>query len=263
MPTLTSARSVAPALYAMLASIFLAVACSSRSSQSSGQTRLPAPENRVDASVTQDAHDYRDLLAKVESERATLASRYHQATSETEKVRIVAQASEAVIRSIDAIFPGWYGTPWDFNGTTEMPGQGKIACGYFVSTVLRDAGWKVQRTRLAQQASENIILSLTSEPYIKRFRRVAIGDFVKTVQAWGSGIFVVGLDVHTGFIVNDGNEVYFVHASYVDPFAVVKEKALESKVLQASRYRVIGKVTADPELIEKWLLRTEIITRVR
>jgi hypothetical protein len=243
--------------------MLLAIACSCRYSQSTGQGRLPA--SRTAASQTtnpNNAHEYRDVLAKLESERAILAQRYHGATSEAEKVRIVSEAREAGIRSLNAIFPDWYGTPWDFNGTTEVPGEGKIACGYFVSTVLRDAGWKVQRTRLAQQASENIILSLTGESYIKRFRRVTIDDFVKTVQEWGPGIFVVGLDVHTGFIVNDDNEVYFVHASYAEPFMVVKEKALESKVLQASRYRVLGKFTADPEFIRKWLLRKEIITRV-
>ncbi len=83
--------------------------------------------------------------------------------------------------------------------------------------MLRDAGSRVQRVRLAQQASENIILSLTGEPYIKRFRRVAIGDFVMAVKKWQTGIYIVGLDVHTGFIVNTGGEVYFIHSSYVEP----------------------------------------------
>jgi hypothetical protein len=119
----------------------------------------------------------------------------------------------------------------------------------------------VQRVRLAQQASENIILSLTAEPYIKRFRRVAIGDFVMAVKKWGTGIYVVGLDVHTGFIVNTGGEVYFIHSSYVEPRKVVREKAIESTILAASNYRVVGKVTADDVLIEKWLLKKEVVTK--
>ena len=40
----------------------------------------------------------------------------------------------------NTIAPAWIGTKWDFNGITEVPQQGKIACGYFVTTVLRDAG---------------------------------------------------------------------------------------------------------------------------
>jgi hypothetical protein len=210
-----------------------------------------------------DAHNYKDVLAKLEAERVVLASRYQQAASSAQQAEVMAQARTVVTRSIYAdIFPAWYGTAWDFYGTTEVPQQGKIACGYFVSTVLRDAGWRVQRARLAQQASENIILSLTTDPYVKRFRRVAIGDFVTAVKKWGAGIYVVGLDIHTGFIVNTGSEVYFIHSSYVEPYMVVREKASESKILAASNYRVLGKVTADGRLMEKWLLRKEIVTRI-
>ena len=36
----------------------------------------------------------------------------------------------------DKIFPYWYGTDWDFNGTTQKPNEGKIACGYFVTCLL-------------------------------------------------------------------------------------------------------------------------------
>ena len=209
-----------------------------------------------------DAHGYKDAIARLEAERVALASRYKQAASSGEQSNVVTEARTLVTRSIyTEIFPSWYGTAWDFNGTTEVPQQGKIACGYFVSTVLRDAGWRVQRARLAQQASEHIILSLTIESYVKRFRRVAIGDFVEAVKKWGAGIYVVGLDIHTGFIVNTGDEVYFIHSSYVEPYTVVREKAIESKILAASNYRVLGKISADDLFIQKWLLSTEIVTR--
>jgi hypothetical protein len=248
-----------------VAAISLPVACTSRNPKPDGKPKLPAAEYRVDdspGSVSNDPEQYTHLLAKVESERVALGQRYQHAASEAERARIVAQARETLIRSIyTEIFPSWYGTGWDFNGTTEVPRQGKIACGYFVSTVLRDAGWRVQRVRLAQQASENIILSVTAELHIKRFRRIPIEDFVKTVKEWGPGIYVVGLDIHTGFIVNNGEGVYFIHSSYVDPFMVVKERALESKILQTSAYRVLGKITADDELMKGWLLKKEITTR--
>ena len=209
-----------------------------------------------------DARNYKDTLAKLEVERVALASRYQQAASSAQQADVMAQAGTVVTRYIyTEIFPSWYGTPWDFYGTTEVPQQGKIACGYFVSTVLRDAGWRVQRARLAQQASENIILSLTTDSYVKRFRSVPISDFVTAVKKWGVGIYVVGLDIHTGFIVNTGGEVYFIHSSYVEPYTVVRERASESKILAASKYRVLGRITADGKFIEKWLLRKEIVTR--
>ena len=209
-----------------------------------------------------DAQSYKDLLAKIEAERISLSSRFEQAASPAEQASVVAQARTFITRSIyTQIFPAWYGTAWDFNGTTEAPRQGMIACGYFVSTVLRDAGWKLQRARLAQQASENIILSLTSDTHVKRFRRVALAEFVGAVKHWGAGLYIVGLDVHVGFIVNTGDEVYFIHSSYVEPYMVVSEKAMESRILAASKYRVLGKVTADDVFIKKWLRKTEIVTR--
>ena len=170
-----------------------------------------------------DVQDYKTVIARIEADRTEIASRYQRANAASERAVALASARETVTKAIyREIFPAWYGTAWDFNGTTEAPRQGKIACGYFVSTVLRDAGWRVQRTRLAQQASENIILSLTTTGHIKRFRRVAIDDFVMAVKNWGSGVYVVGLDIHVGFIVNTGDEILFIHSSYVEPFAVVR-----------------------------------------
>jgi hypothetical protein len=209
-----------------------------------------------------DARHYQEVVAKLEAERVKLGLRYQQATTSAQRADVVAQARNIVTGSIyQEIFPSWYGTPWDFNGTTEVPQQGKIACGYFVTTVLRDAGWRVQRVRLAQQASENIILSLTTDLHVKRFRGVPVSDFVSAVKQWGAGLYVVGLDVHTGFIVNTGSEVFFIHSSYVEPYVVVREKAIESRILAASNYRVLGQITADAQFIEKWLLKKEIITR--
>jgi len=211
---------------------------------------------------TPDNHTYNEIVATLAADKLKLASRYQEAPSTEQRNVVIAEARIVLTRTIYSdLFPSWYGTAWDFNGTTEIPRQGKIACGYFVSTVLRDAGLKVERAQLAQQASENIILSLTRDSYVRRFRRVAIGDFVNAVKEWGPGIYVVGLDIHVGFIVNTGSEVYFIHSSYVEPYAVVKERASESRILEASNYRVLGKVSADDLLIEKWLLGKEIATR--
>jgi hypothetical protein len=207
---------------------------------------------------------YKEAIAKIDAERGALASEYRQANTQAKKKRVIDRARKVITRSIiNDLFPFWYGTDWDFNGVTETPNQGKIACGYFVSTLLRDAGWKVERARLAQQPSENIILSLTAEPHVKRFRRVAVGDFAKAVKEWGEGLYVVGLDIHTGFIVNIGGEVYFVHSSYVEPHKVVKERAVESRILSSSNYRVIGKLSGDDQLVTKWFFRSAIPTRTR
>ena len=224
----------------------------------------PAGGNQAASSPTPSINPagYNQVRSKIDKARVVLSSRYQQATTSTNRVGVIDEARAYLTQSVyNEVFPFWYGTGWDFNGTTETPGQGKIACGYFVSTVLRDAGLKVQRAKMAQQASENIILSLTTDPHIKRFRNVPISDFVQAVQQWGPGLYVVGLDIHTGFILNVDGDVYFIHSSYVDPYSVVKERALDSKILASSRYRVLGKLTADDALILKWLTGDPVITR--
>jgi hypothetical protein len=219
------------------------------------------PSTNNNRRVATEGHPYKEALARLEVERLRLASRFIRASS-AERSALIGEARTVLTRAIyDDLFSAWYGTPWDFNGTSETPQQGKIACGYFVSTVLRDAGWKVERVRLAQQASENIILSLTTDKFVKRFRRVAIGDFVKAVKEWGTGIYIVGLDIHVGFIVNTGDEVYFVHSSYVEPYTVIKEKAIESRILAGSNYRVLGNVLADDAFITNWLSGKAISTK--
>lgn len=151
------------------------------------------------------------------------------------------------------IIPNWLGTPWDFNGITQIPQQGAIACGYFVTTVLRDAGLPVARIKLAQAASEQMITALVQAKYIQRFSNVAIADFVKNIQKEGYGLYIVGLDNHTGFIFNDGTEVYFIHATIVGTRNVQQEKALTSYVLMQSKYKVLGKISADVNVLNKWI----------
>ena len=53
---------------------------------------------------------------------------------------------------LNKIIPYWYGTTWSFNGHTSKPNQGEIACGYFVSTTLKDMGLKLNRYCLAQKS---------------------------------------------------------------------------------------------------------------
>jgi hypothetical protein len=61
---------------------------------------------------------------------------------------------------LNRIIPQWAGTTWSFEGHTSVPQQGEIACGYFVSTTLRDVGINLNRYTLAQQLPINEAKSL-------------------------------------------------------------------------------------------------------
>ena len=138
------------------------------------------------------------------------------------------------------------------NGTTEVPGKGSIACGYFVTTVLRDVGFKIRRTRLAQMPSESMISELVSPVNIRRYVNTSLPDFVTYVKSLGTGLYVVGLDTHTGFLICQNDKLFFIHASGAEPKCVIREDAENSAVLARSSYRVVGKLSADLEFIKKW-----------
>jgi len=151
------------------------------------------------------------------------------------------------------IFPYWYGTKWDFNGTTEMPQEGSIACGYFVTTTLRDMGVPINRVKMAQCASEEMIRSLTSKQNIHHVSNMSLEKFEEKLVGYGNGLYIIGLDSHTGFIFMDGDEHYFIHSTGWFPFKVVKDKISESAVLSRSKYRVVGKISDDETFLKNWV----------
>ncbi len=208
--------------------------------------------------------EYSEVIQGVKDTQQALTARYSQAATPSLKAHILEDARKFLMEAIrEELLPQWFGTPWDFNGTTEIPREGTIACGYFVTTILRDAGFNVQRAKLAQQASELIIKSLTNEAHIKRFSHASLDTFVASILKWGQGFYLVGLDIHTGFILYDSEGVWFIHASYIEPHIVLKETAQQSPILSSSAYRVLGKLSADETLMAKWLQRQAIPTKTR
>ena len=167
--------------------------------------------------------------------------------SKTEKEKIFTTAVT------ETIIPGWIGTTWNFNGTSEKPQQGSIACGYFVTTILRDAGLSLARIKLAQCASEQMIVTLVQSKYIHRFSNIKLKDFMQSIQDQGYGLYIVGLDNHTGFIYNDGKDIHFIHSTFVGTRNVQKEKAATSWILDQSKYRVLGKISTDEKVLERWI----------
>ncbi len=152
------------------------------------------------------------------------------------------------------IFPFWYGTRWSFYGNTTTPGDGSIACGYFVTTTLSHAGVKLNRVKLAQCASEEMIRSLVQKQNITHFNSLSLQNFINGISKKGKGIYIIGLDNHTGYIYIDStNEVRFIHASGRFPFCVVNEKASESVVLEKSDYKVVGKISDDDVFLNNYL----------
>jgi hypothetical protein len=62
------------------------------------------------------------------------------------------------------------------------------------------------------------------------------------VQAYDGHIFIAGLDNHVGFIVKENDEMYFIHASGIHPYKVIKEKCDEANLLVYSKYHMVGHI---------------------
>lgn len=195
---------------------------------------------------------YEDAKVEANKARNELALLHKKELSSPQREKLLLNASLELQRLIiERLAPHWYGTKWGFYGTSEIPGEGVIACGYFVTTLLRDAGVNLERARLAQQAAENIIKTLVSRASIRRFSNKPLKHIIGNVKDWGQGIYIVGLDSHVGFLSVDPHGVYFVHSSYQEPFAVIREVAAESQILENSKYIVLGKLS-DEKLLEGW-----------
>ncbi len=151
------------------------------------------------------------------------------------------------------IFPYWYGTKWDFNGTTQKPQEGAIACGYFVTTTLQHMGVKINRVKMAQCASEEMIRSLATKKNIHHLSGLSLAEFEKKLIQLGTGIYIIGLDNHTGYVLISENGNFFIHASGWFPFKVVRDELSESKVIGRSKYRVVGKISDDEAFLKSWV----------
>jgi hypothetical protein len=208
-------------------------------------SKPPAKPASTDAvpSVTVTSHE--QYMKKTIAYRLTIAQRWPVMNRFERQKAFTSTVTEIII-------PHWIGTPWNFYGTTQTPGRGTIACGYFVTTVLRDAGLNLARTKLAQCASEQMIRTLVQTKYIQQFSNVSMAQFLQAIRQQGYGLYIIGLDSHTGFLYNDDKEIYFIHANYTGTRCVINEKAAGSIVLAASKYKVIGKISADEKVLERW-----------
>jgi hypothetical protein len=226
---------------------------------SEGATPLSTTSSVPGAHAGDDGEALRVIAAKRDELHATLVRAPDEDAQRATRRRAARYVERALI---DEVLPRWDGTPWDFDGHSTTPRTGSIACGYFVTTTLAEAGFRVERAKLAQQPAEAIIKTLVPPEAITRYSDVPIERFEEAMTARGDGLYVVGLDNHVGFLIVRGGEVLFHHSSVAPPGAVVRERARASVPLAVSRYRVVGKLFTDEALVTAWLDGTAIHTRV-
>ncbi|MDI9365561.1 MAG: hypothetical protein QM541_11460 [Flavobacterium sp.] len=208
-------------------------------------------ENTIQKAQPNDSVSYERTKQNVNRLRLQLGQQYKQ-----NKISLKTVEDNFNSIMIDSIFPYWYGTTWDFNGITQTPSKGAIACGYFITTTLQQAGVVLNRSKLGQSASEQIIKTLIVANPKKIICNQPIDSLIAYLKIKGDGLYIIGLDSHVGFIYNNKGALYFIHSKWINPKAVVKEAVKTSGVLASSKYKQIGKLSSDSVLLKRWLSGT-------
>lgn len=212
--------------------------------------------NRINLEIKINAEKYVKLKSKIIIERDSLYREYMSSDSSL-KTTIINKAREFIFNTITKeIFTYWYGTPWDFNGTSEIPRYESIACGYFVTTILRDAGFNIPRIKWAQLASEALIKKISTDTKI--FYGKPIDEVKRYIANRENGLYIVGLDCHVGFIYKNNETIKFVHSNYYQADIGVMSQDFESEnPLKDSNYRITGRILNDSDII-KWLCNKKL-----
>jgi hypothetical protein len=199
--------------------------------------------------ATARADDYAAAVRQAERRRDQLAARWREAE---DRAALVGPVAREITSSARRLSRHWLGTSWGLGlPQSQVPGRGKINCGTFVGTILRDAGFVVDVGKLQRQPSQLIIRSFVGRERMKKWSNAPMDRFLADVRAMGPGLFIVGLDFHVGFLIQTERDLRFVHASY-ETRTVVDEPAASAGPITESKYRVVGKLL-DRGNVRDWL----------
>ncbi len=198
--------------------------------------------------------DYKDVKDQIRSDRAFFQSEFR-----TDDAKAIDSASSYLYNKLlNHIIPHWYNTPWDFNGHTDIPNEGVIACGYFVSTTLKHLGFNLNRYKMAQQAGLLEAKALQDNSKLQLFSGMSFEKLKANLDTtYTDGIYFVGLDNHVGYVLIHNAELYFLHSSYCDNKVVI-ELAEHSPCFSSNLY-VFAEVTTNRDLIKKWIFNERLV----
>jgi len=203
--------------------------------------------------VIESKGEYDSVKAAISSSRIALKKKYETASIE-EKPAVLKEASILFTESLlNEIIPHWYGTEWDYNGYTDIPGEGQVACGYFVSTTLKHIGVNVNRYKLAQTYSLQAVKVLQGGNAINLWG-VGQDSFCTYIEAQKDGFYVVGLDHHIGYVLKRKGKAYFLNSSNLWPGTVCIESARKTLHFRWTNSFMLCDLSNNDSFLKKWLL---------
>lgn len=196
---------------------------------------------------------YTTFLSDTKSKLSSLRIAYKNGTKQQKDSCIIVAGKLLEESMTKGSFHYWLGTEWDFNGTTNTPKTGEIACGYFVSTTLKHLDFNLNRYRLAQKGSYDEEVYLCGKETITTIRNQTPEDLKNYFKSnFKKGLYMIGLANHVGYLYYDGNELYFIHSNYGSPDCVVIEAFVGSEV-SSSNIFCVAPLSNNKELMRKWI----------
>jgi hypothetical protein len=197
-----------------------------------------------------DAASYATTKADIGQLRQGLGEKLRQGDISFDQIKV-----EFTNHLVNKIIPHWYGTPWSFEGHTAVPNQGEIACGYFISTTLRDMGLRLNRYKLAQQSpiDEAKIISCGANinSVVQESPEKAFEEIDRLTQ---EGLHFIGFDTgHVGYLLKRKGELFLIHSNYFSPGSVCMEPLKTSRVFNSFSTFHLVDISNNEVLIQRWL----------
>lgn len=161
---------------------------------------------------------------------------------------------------LNRILPIWEGTKWSFEGHTSIPQKGEIACGYFVSTTLKDTGLNINRYKLAQQSPINEAKSLAINTQVKEVSSESVSKNIESIRSYlKEGIHFIGFDKsHVGFVWKNNDQLYLIHSNYINSEGVIIEAIENSDVFKSHSKFYIVELSTNMKFLNYWIQEKQI-----
>lgn len=220
----------------------------SSSSADSHSTPASVDESRA-AAPGPASVSYAEVKRSLAARKADLAAQWGPSGGNED---LVARTEAEIVTAVRLLSSHWLGTRWGLGAPQiSEPGAGKINCGTFVGTVLRDSGFNVDVKKLQRQPSQLIIASFVSGERVRKFSNSSMEKFLQSVRSMGPGLYIIGLDFHVGLLLQTPDDLRFIHASF-ETETVVDEPAATAAPIVTSGYRVVGKLLS-AENLQDWI----------
>lgn len=155
----------------------------------------------------------------------------------------------------EKIIPHWLGTPWSFEGHTSVPRSGEIACGYLVSTTLKDMGFNLNRYTFAQQLPIHEAKTLAlGKPLLEINSNSTDERIAILMDTLKEGIYFIGFDQnHVGYIQKKNKDLFVIHSNFIGGEGVVIERIEDSQVFSYYTRIYIADISRNAALMVKWM----------